>query len=290
MDINIEQLIKEYEENKQNLQKYASYMHHVREYKGYMFKEIGDLNKFNNEVKWLIELMKLNYSSPKIIGTYNQVIITEKINGNSIQDDNAKEHLYNIGKLIASLHNLPIESNNDWKEMLTIEFKELKDLSKNLMEKELYIQTTNFLEQAIEDIELSKNVIIHRDIRPENVILKDDKYYLLDFESMSIGDRDYDFIRMFNIFKEKNTYQYEDFKNFIDGYKSITDFNFSLDKWKLYSKYYAFRLYTRMLCGKVNRSPKYEEYLRGVLKDKNDRIAEWITRYNDEHSIEIQKN
>ena len=109
MNINIELLIKEYEENKKNLKEYDSYINHVREYRGYMFKEIGDIKKFNNESKWLSKLMELNYCSPKIVGTYNQVIITEKIDANSIKDEEAKEHLYNIGKLIANLHNLPIE-------------------------------------------------------------------------------------------------------------------------------------------------------------------------------------
>lgn len=282
MNINIEQLIKEYEENKKNLKEYDSYINHVREYRGYMFKEIGDIKKFNNESKWLVKLMELNYCSPRIVGTYNQVIITEKINANSIKDEEAKEHLYNIGKLIANLHNLPIKSNEDWKEILKIEFKELKELSKNVMEENLYKLTVTFLEQAIKNIEISRNVIIHRDIRPENVLYKDGKYYLLDFESMCIGDRDYDFIRMFNIFNQKEIYQYEDFKAFMDGYKSINEIYFNVDKWNLYSKYYAFRMYTRMLSGKVNRSVEFERYLKSILEDKIDRVTEWIEKYNKE--------
>ena len=280
MNINIEQLIKEYEANKNNLKEYDSYINHVREYKGYMFKEIEDIKKFNNESNWLSKLMKLNYNSPKIIGTYNQVIITEKINANSIKDDKAKKHLYNIGKLIATLHNLPIKTNVDWKENLMIEFKELKDLAKNIMEERLYTLIVDFLEKALKNIKINKNVIIHRDIRPENVLYKDGKYYLLDFESMCIGDRDYDFIRMFNVFNQKEIYQYEDFKEFMDGYKSINNINFSKEKWSLYSKYYAFRMYTRMLSGKVNRSTEFEKYLVNVLEDNNDRITKWIEKYN----------
>ena len=282
MNINIELLIKEYEENKKNLKEYDSYINHVREYRGYMFKEIGDIKKFNNESKWLRRLMELNYCSPRIVGTYNQVIITEKIDANSIKDEEAKDHLYNIGKLIANLHNFPIESNENWKEILMIEFKELKELAPNVMEENLYKLTVIFLEQAIKNIEISKNAIIHRDIRPENVLYKDGKYYLLDFESMCIGDRDYDFIRMFNIFNQKEIYQYEDFKTFMDGYRSINEINFNVDKWHLYSKYYAFRMYTRMLSGKVNRSAEFERYLKSILEDKNDRITGWIQKYKKE--------
>lgn len=281
MDINIKQLIKGYEENRKNLKEYDSYINHVREYKGYMFKEIGDIKKFNNEAKWLEKLNELNFCSPKIVSTYNQTIITEKINATSIKDEEAKEHLYNIGKLIAKLHNLPIKLNENWQEMLITEFKELKESAKNVMEEKLYKLTTNFLEEAIKNIDISKNVIIHKDIRPENILNKDDKYYLLDFESMCIGDRDYDFIRMFNIFNEKQVYQYEDFKEFMDGYKSINEFYFDVQKWNLYSKYYAFRMYTRMLIGKVNRDTEFEGYLKDVLEDKNDRITQWIIKYNE---------
>lgn len=280
MDINIEQLIKEYEENRNNLKEYDSYINHVRQYKGYMFKEIEDIKKFNNETKWLKKLEELNFGSPKIIGTYNQTIITEKINAKSIKDEEAKEHLYNIGKLIAKLHNLPIKSNEDWKEKLLEGLDELKKSAKNVIEENLYKKTTNFLDEAIKNINISENVIIHKDIRPENILNKDDKYYLLDFESMNTGDRDYDFIRMLNIFNQKQVYQYEDFKNFMDGYKSIREFYFAVQKWNLYSKYYAFRMYTRMLSGKINRDPEFESYLENILKDKNDRISEWIIKYN----------
>ena len=231
----------------------------------------------------MVKLKELNYCSPRIVGTYNQVIITEKIDANSIKDEEAKEHLYSIGKLIANLHNFPIKSNEDWKEILEIEFKEVKDLAKNVMEENLYNLTVSFLEQAIKNIEISRNVIINRDIRPENVLYKDGKYYLLDFESMCIGDRDYDFIRMFNIFNQKEIYQYEDFKTFMDGYKSTNEIYFNVDKWNLYGKYYAFRMYTRMLSGKVNRSVEFEKYLKDILEDKNDRITEWVEKYNKEN-------
>ena len=282
MDINIEQLIKEYEENRKNLKEYDSYINHVREYKGYMFKEIGDIKKFNNEAKWLKKLEELNFYSPKIICTYNQTIITEKINAKSIKDEEAKGHLYNIGKLIGKLHNLPIKSNEDWKEKLLEGLEELKKSAKNVIEENLYKKITNFLDEAIKSIDISENVIIHKDIRPENILNKDDKYYLLDFESMNTGDRDYDFIRMLNIFNQKQVYQYEDFKDFMDGYKSIREFYFDVQKWNLYSKYYAFRMYTRMLSGKVNRDAEFEAYLENILKDKNDRISEWIIKYNNE--------
>lgn len=46
ININIEQLIEEYEENKKNLKEYDSYINHVREYKGYLFKEIEDIKNF----------------------------------------------------------------------------------------------------------------------------------------------------------------------------------------------------------------------------------------------------
>jgi thiamine kinase-like enzyme len=169
------------------------------------------------------------------------------------------------------------------------EFKELKGLAKNIMEEKLYKLTVIYLENAIKNMEVSRNVIIHRDIRPENVLYKNGKYYLLDFESMCVGDRDYDFIRMFNIFNQKMIYQYEDFKTFMDGYKSTNEIDFSVEKWDLYSKYYAFKMYTRMLSGKVSRNNEFERYLRSILEDKNDRITEWIKKYNKEELIMMKR-
>lgn len=274
------QLIKEYEGKRNELKEYDSYINHVREYNGYMFKEMREIKKCENESYWLNKLMEFNYCSPKIIGTYNNVIITEKIDASPIKDEEAKEHLYNIGKLIAKLHNLPTEENDTWKEVLEAEFMELKQLAKNVIEESLYMMITDFLEQGIKNINISKNVVVHKDIRPENVLYKNGEYYLLDFESMCIGDRDYDFIRMFNIFNEKEVYQYEDFKNFMDGYNSINEIHFKEEKWKLYSKYYAFRMYARMLSGKIDRSASFEKYLKSILEDKYDRITEWIKKYN----------
>lgn len=57
---------------------------------------------------------------------------------------------------------------------------------------------------------------------------------------MCIGDRDYDFTRMLNLLNQKEIYQYEDFKNLIDGYRYINDLEISEGKWQLYNKFYAF--------------------------------------------------
>lgn len=58
MKKNIEEIIKEYENNINNARKYNSYINEVREYNGYIFKEINDLRKFKNESQWLKELRK----------------------------------------------------------------------------------------------------------------------------------------------------------------------------------------------------------------------------------------
>ena len=281
MKKNIEEIIKEYENNINNARKYNSYINEVREYKGYIFKEINDLKKFKNESQWLKELMNLNYCTPKIIGTYNQkIIIMEKIKGNAIKDEEAKEHLYNIGKLMANLHNIPIKQNVNWKKAMMSEYLELKESAKGIMENNIFEISTRFLEQELEKMEVFKLAVIHRDIRPENVIYSDGKYYLLDLESMCIGDRDYDFTRMLNLLNQKEIYQYEDFKNLIDGYRYINDIEISEGKWQLYNRFYAFRIYSKMLTGKINRDSEFEEYLKNILITKYDRVTEWIKKYN----------
>ncbi len=286
MKKNIEEIIKEYENNINNARKYNSYINEVREYKGYIFKEINDLKKFKNESQWLKELMNLNYCTPKIIGTYNQkIIIMEKIKGNAIKDEEAKEHLYNIGKLMANLHNIPIKQKVNWKKAMMSEYLELKESAKGLMENNIFEISTGVLEQKLEKINVSKLAVIHRDLRPENIIYSEGKYYLLDLESMCIGDRDYDFTRMLNLLNQKEIYQYEDFKNLIDGYRYINDIEISEGKWQLYNRFYAFRIYSKMLTGKINRDSEFEEYLKNILITKYDRVTEWIKKYNLERKI-----
>ena len=286
MKKNVEEIIKEYENNINNAIKYNSYINEVREYNGYIFKEIKDLKKFKNELQWLKKLMDLNYCTPKIIGTYNQkIIIMEKIKGIAIKDEEAKEHLYNIGKLMANLHNIPIKQNVNWKKAMMSEYLELKESAKGIMENNIFEISTRFLEQELEKMEVFKLAVIHRDIRPENVIYSDGKYYLLDLESMCIGDRDYDFTRMLNLLNQKEIYQYEDFKNLIDGYRYINDIEISEGKWQLYNKFYAFRIYSKMLTGKIDRDSEFEGYLKNILIMKYDRVTEWIKKYNLERKI-----
>mgnify|MGYP003314657409 CR=1 FL=1 len=99
---------------------------------------------------------------------------------------------------------------------------------------------------------------------------------------MCIGDIDYDFTRMFNLLNEKETYKYEDFRNFMNGYKQVREIKISEEKWQLYNKFYAFRIYSRMLIGRINRDPQYEEYLKKVMISTENRVSEWIKRYNKE--------
>ena len=270
MSINIDILMNEYMNQKEQLKEHNSYINHVRE------------NKFNNEAKWLEKLMNVDFCTPKIIGKYNQnTIITKKIEGNPINDEFAHEHLYDIGELLANLHNVEIKNlNNDWQQMLLQEYQELKITAEKVLEKNIFKATTEYLEKEIQNIKIEQLTIIHRDLRPENVIYNKGKYYLLDFESMCIGDRDYDFIRMLNLFNQKDMYNYDDFKNFMDGYKKINNIKFDVTKWWLYSRYYAFRMMTRILSGKVNRSETFEHYLINVLEQEEDKITNWINNYN----------
>ena len=281
MEEDIENIIKNYKKNITNTKKYNSYINEVREYDGYIFKEINSLDKLKNESKWLKKLMDFNYCTPKILGTYDdKIIIMEKIDGKAINDEEAKDHLYNIGKLMANLHNLQIESNNDWNNKINSEYLELRESAKNVMEKDVFEITTKFLDKELSQINVSKYSLIHRDLRPENVIYSNGKYYLLDLESMCIGDRDYDFTRMLNLLNQKKIYQYEDLKNLLDGYRSINSLELSKEKWQLYNRFYAFRIYTRMLIGKINRDNSFEEYLKEILLLKNDRVTDWIKKYN----------
>ena len=94
----------------------------------------------------------------------------EKIKGIPIKDEEAKEHLYNIGKLMANLHNIPIKQNVNWKKAMMSEYLELKESAKGIMENNIFEISTGVLEQKLEKINVSKLAVIHRDLRPENII------------------------------------------------------------------------------------------------------------------------
>ena len=74
---------------------------------------------------WLKKLNTLDYDVPKIIDIYNNIIVMEKIEGQTINDDNAKDHLYNIGQLIAKLHKIQIDIDIDYKKILKIGYNDL---------------------------------------------------------------------------------------------------------------------------------------------------------------------
>lgn len=278
---NLEQLVNEYQKNIENAKKYFSYTNEVREYNGYIFKKMRHNDRLENEMKWLKRLMHSDYNIPKLVGVYNNIIITEKIDGKTIEDTNAHSHFYNIGKLIADLHNIPVQENLDWKENIKSQYIEIKNSVENSMENNIFESVTNFLETGIENLSNSKNVIIHSDIRPENIIYSNGDYFLIDLENMNIGDKEYDFTRILNLLNEKEFYNYEDFKNLIDGYRSVNEIKLSEEKWQLYNKFYPFRIYSRMLCGKVGKDDKYEKYLKSILLSKDDKVTNWIKKYNE---------
>lgn len=279
---NLERLVNEYQKNIENTKKYFSYTNQVREYNGYIFKKMRHNDRLENEIKWLKRLNQIDYNVPKFIGLYENIIITEKIDGQTIEDTNAHKYFYHIGELIANLHNIPVQENLEWKQNIKLQYIDLKDSVKDKMPNDIFKVATNFIEKRLENLSNSENVIIHSDIRPENIIYSNGKYYLIDLENMNIGDREYDFTRILNLLNEKEFYSYEDFKNLMNGYRSINHLQLSEERWQLYNKFYAFRIYSRMLCGKIGQDNKYEKYLKDTLLCENDKVTAWIKKYNEE--------
>ena len=205
---NLERLVNEYQKNIENTKKYFSYTNQVREYNGYIFKKMRHNDRLENEIKWLKRLNQIDYNVPKFIGLYENIIITEKIDGQTIEDTNAHKYFYHIGELIANLHNIPVQENLEWKQNIKLQYIDLKDSVKDKMPNDIFKVATNFIEKRLENLSNSKNVIIHSDIRPENIIYSNGKYYLIDLENMNIGDREYDFTRILNLLNEKEFYSY----------------------------------------------------------------------------------
>jgi len=96
-----------------------------------------------------------------------------------------------------------VQENLEWKQNIKLQYIDLKDSVKDKMPNDIFKVATNFIEKRLENLSNSKNVIIHSDIRPENIIYSNGKYYLIDLENMNIGDREYDFTRILNLLNEK---------------------------------------------------------------------------------------
>ncbi len=179
------------------------------------------------EIKILKYLKKYDFESPKLISKFifnsKNVMILKYIYGNNPNTFD-KSFFKNLALLLKKLHSIPLnekikkhkeneESLNKLNQYYSVAIRS-KYLSKDL----------NFINKIFKEIQninldaLSK-CIVHSDIKKENIIINNNKIFLIDFGNVYIGNRLIDIIRVIMWFFIKNkNYDIDNIKVFISNY------------------------------------------------------------------------
>ncbi len=146
------------------------------------------------------------------------------IDGKPIVGEISDQLAYNCGKLLAELHSFPRElfndSHVDWWVFISEWFYEWAEVSKKVLEKNLYEKCLNYFEKMMLNLPQPDGpCLTHFDYRPGNILVKESKIVgLIDFESARGGSADIDFVKirlyMWNKFPSTKKY-------FLDGYSSV---------------------------------------------------------------------
>ena len=156
--------------------------------------------------------------------------ISEYIDGHALRsvlqvesDDCKKALYYKIGETVARINQIKISSEhpyiknrNSWllhytEKLLKIQLLRIVD-NKLVKMEEVEKLCQNIQKRKV----LSEYSFLHRDIRPDNIILKDDRLFIIDAETCEFGDPLYE-LACINL----EWHYWEMFDYLFDGYKSV---------------------------------------------------------------------
>jgi len=225
----------------------------------YIFKIIKTKEKKEVEANALIKLN--NYIDiPEYIdcGTYDNInyVIMKYVEGINYSDSEIDKltikDLKNISNILNKLHSIPITYEEDnWINYLInrmdMAYKALNDCSFNeVIYNKLIYELDNYIKMNY------YKTLVHMDFRLGNLIFND-KVYLIDFESIKVGDPVFDFIKMkrilskkqFNLllknykYKDNNFYKKMEFYNLFDAYTAL---EWCINNKQINSDYYNLNL------------------------------------------------
>ena len=205
-----------------------------------IFKVIKTLSKREVESNALIKLNRY-INTPLYIdsGIYNDInyVIMEYIEGKNYNDYEANKltlsNLKDISKLLKKFHSIPITTEEDnWisylVSRLNTAYKVLNEFSFNeFIYNKLMYDLNNYINSNY------TKAILHMDFRLGNLIFNN-KIYLIDFESVKVGDPVFDFVKIKRLLSDKQ------FNILLDNYDYINDdFYKKLDFYNLFDAYTA---------------------------------------------------
>lgn len=183
--------------------------------------------------KKILDLLKNTLPVPKVLDFWegnNEVtgaFLLSYIDGEPISGEIDRELASQMGKLLASLHNVPMEAyeysetyKNDWWKSILETFENWQEHCKPVMDKDLYSQCIELFHKMYEKMPPADGpCVTHMDYRPGNILVKDSKIAgLIDFESSRGGSSSIDFTKS----KLYVWDRYEGTKEaFIKGYQSV---------------------------------------------------------------------
>lgn len=208
---------------------------------------------FESEVKHLNYLLDNNYYTklPKVYenGSFDgkNYIVLSKIEGERLSDilskdkENKKGLLYKYGKELAIIHKIPCQTLNIAKQRIINELPEVKIYTLLESEKEIkkYI---DYLKEN--DFEKSYDTFIHGDFHYGNILWVNDEINgVIDWEYSGRGLKEQDIAWAITLrYNQKFMNNKEDINNFLNGYKSIGNYNDKILKWCLINAYCHFYL------------------------------------------------
>lgn len=150
----------------------------IKKYKKDKFKKI-----WGNQESKIIS----NFSMIKIIESNKNYLVTEYIDHKKFNSDNVSlEHIYMVSESLKKLHKI-----------------NSKNLAKSNFQKvyeKLYLKNNDFIDdyeeeiykKAIKILHKGKQVVLHNDVVPGNMLLVDNEIILIDFEYGGIGNPIFD--------------------------------------------------------------------------------------------------
>ncbi len=226
--------------------------YHGKELSFFVKSERGKFANFQGEIKVLNKISNI-LPVPKVLesgsyGDYTYIVLTkragEKLSDfiNDISFDDRLKYLYNYGKMLGQIHKIKIKGDKAF--IRQINDVPCIDNYENIDKWALSI--IDFLKKSRPQ-NISYDTFIHGDFHYGNVLFENFKVTgVLDWEYAGLGFKEQDIawsliVRPTQKFMKSK----EEWKAFLDGYKSENDFNFTYLKWCLINGSLHFYLMNR---------------------------------------------
>lgn len=173
-------------------------------------------DKFKKETYYL-DYLSHYIKTPRILTTVSNCIVMTWEDGVNYRDEEVDKldckQIYNIGLNLCNIHNVPVTEEDHWIDYLKRRIDESNESLNGVLDKMFLVKVYNYLVSNIKELKYTP-CTLHLDYRVGNVIMDKEAVTTIDFESVTIGDYHFDFVKMYRLLS------HEQFKLLLDGYKN----------------------------------------------------------------------